>query len=161
MTKELIIRKCEEKDGNDFVRLNLEFMKEALLENPYWTALKMPSEEELLEVFFEALKTPEQIQIFIGEVDGTVVGYTNTWTVFSIWSRGKGLTVDDLYIASEYRRFGYGEKIMEYLSDYAMENGYKRVQLHAEMDNVRAHSLYRKLGFSEEEILFFMKKLEV
>lgn len=51
MNKEFVVRKCELKDGADFVRLNLEFMKEALAENPYWTALKMPSEEELHEVF--------------------------------------------------------------------------------------------------------------
>jgi len=37
--------------------------------------------------------------------------------------------------------------------------GYNRVQLHAELDNEKAHNLYKKLGFTQEEIMFFMKKI--
>lgn len=159
MSNEFTVRPCEEKDREAFIRLNLAFMAEALEGNPYWATLKMPGEKELGETFGEALKRPEDIRIFVGELEGQVIGYANTWTVFSIWSRGRALTVDDLYVQKEYRRDGYGIRIMEYLSDFAEKEGYKRIQLHAEMDNERAHKLYRKLGYEEEEILFFMKKL--
>jgi ribosomal protein S18 acetylase RimI-like enzyme len=50
---------------------------------------------------------------------------------------------------------------MEYLIAFAEQNGYRRVQLHAEVDNDSAHSLYRKLGFDEEEMLFFMKQMDL
>jgi len=50
---------------------------------------------------------------------------------------------------------------MEYLIGYAEQNAYRRVQLHAEIDNGGAHNLYRKLGFTEEEILFFMKRINL
>ncbi len=161
MLGNLTIRKCDKRDESAVVKLNLNFMQEVMAENPYWTSLEIPTEEEMKNILREALTMPENILIFVGEIDGNVIGYANTWTVYSIWSRGKSLTIDDLYIALPYRKNGIGQKMMEYLMSFAKENGYRRVQLHAELNNERAHSLYRKLGFSEEEIMFFMKQIEI
>jgi len=160
MLDNLIIRKCSKEDEFAFVKLNLDFMQEVMAENPYWTTLKIPTEEEMKNIFREAMSMPEHVLIFIGEVDGEVIGYANTLTAYSIWSRGKALTIDDLYIASHHRRSGIGEELMKYLLEFAKQNGYRRVQLHAELNNERAHSLYRKLGFCDEEIIFFMKQVE-
>lgn len=160
MLDNLIIRECDLKDESAFVKLNMAFMKEVMAENPYWTTLKMPTEEEMSIVFKEALSMPDNIMIFVAEVNGEVIGYANTWTVFSIWSGGKALTIDDLYVSEAYRRSGIGEKIMKYLILYAEQKGFKRVQLNAESSNERAHNLYRKLGFNEEEMLFFLKKID-
>lgn len=159
MPEGIIIRECNAKDEYAFVKLNLAFMQEVMDGNPYWTALKMPTEEEMAVVFREALSMPDKILIFVAEADGEVIGYANTWTVFSIWSGGKALTIDDLYVASSYRRSGIGEKIMEYLISFAEQKGYIRIQLHAELSNEKAHNLYRKLGFSEEEMLFFLRRI--
>ena len=125
--------------------------------NPYWAKLNQPSAEELGSVFMEALTRPENIQIFCAEVNGEVAGYANTWTVYSIWSGGMALTVDDLYIALPFRGRGIGEAMMKYLMNYAEKHNFKRVQLHAEPDNHRAHSLYRKLKFQKEAMFYFMK----
>lgn len=160
MLDNLIIRKCGEEDESAFVKLNLDFMQEVMAENPYWTSLKIPTEEEMKNIFREALSMPEHILIFVGEVDGEVIGYANTLTAYSIWSRGKALTIDDLYIASHHRRSGIGEELMKYLLVFAKQNGYRRVQLHAELNNERAHNLYKKLGFCDEEIIYFMKQVE-
>lgn len=159
MLNNINIRKCEIKDESAFIKLNLDFMKEVFSVNPYWTTLKISSEEEMKDTFREALSMPEHILIFIVEIDGKVIGYVNTWTVYSIWSKGKALTIDDLYIEESFRNNGIGERVMEYIFQFAEQNGYKRVQLHAELDNEKAHNLYKKLGFTNEEILFFMKKI--
>lgn len=159
MLNKINIRKCELKDESEFIRLNLKFMEETLSANPYWTTLKMPTEEEMKNTFREALTMPENISIFVVEVDGKVIGYANVWTVYSIWSRGKTLTIDDLYIEEAFRRSGIGESVVKYIFQFAEENGYKRVQLHAELDNEKAHKLYEKLGFTGEEMKFFMKKI--
>ncbi|QXM06533.1 GNAT family N-acetyltransferase [Crassaminicella indica] len=159
MFDQLMIRLCQSKDEEVYVKLNLDFMKAVKEEHPYWDSLKMPSEEEMRRTFREAIASPEHIMIIVAEIDKEVVGFANTWTVYSIWSRGKALTVDDLYVLPSYRRNGIGKKIMNYIIEYAENNDYKRVQLHAEIDNEKAHNLYRGLGFSQEEMLFFMKKL--
>lgn len=160
MIDNLIIRECEEQDESEYVKLNLEFMRYVMKENPYWNSLNIPTEEEMRKTFSDALKTPEYIKIIIAEVHGKIVGYANTWTVYSIWSKGKALTIDDLYVADYYRRNGVGKEIMRYLIEYAEKNNYRRIQLHTEIDNKNAHKLYKNLGFNEEEVLFFMKKFD-
>jgi ribosomal protein S18 acetylase RimI-like enzyme len=72
---------------------------------------------------------------------------------------GKSLIVDDLYISREFRNKGYGKRAMDYLINYALSNGFKRIQLNAEKDNIIAQTLYKKLGFVDEDMVFFMKKL--
>ena len=69
MSVNLIIRECDTKDESAFVKLNLAFMQEVMAENPYWTALKMPTEEEMAIDFREALSMPDNILIFVAEAD--------------------------------------------------------------------------------------------
>ncbi len=45
MPEGIIIRECNAKDEYAFVKLNLAFMQEVMDGNPYWTALKMPTED--------------------------------------------------------------------------------------------------------------------
>ncbi|SNS72388.1 Acetyltransferase (GNAT) family protein [Anaerovirgula multivorans] len=71
------------------------------------------------------------------------------------------MAIDDLYIAVPYRGRGNGKRMMEYLTKFAEHKGYKRIQLHAELSNERGHNLYRKIGFNEEEMMFFMKQVEL
>lgn len=159
MLENLRIRACSELDEPALIRLNLAFMRETMASNPYWTCLALPSEAEMGRILREALATPERIRIFIAEAGGEVVAYANTWTVYSIWSGGKTLIIDDLYVEASHRKSGVGEQVMAHLIEHAREQQYRRVQLQAEPDNHRAHGLYRKLSFQEEPMLFFMKPL--
>jgi len=156
----VVIRPCEARDEAVWAKLNLDFMGETMATSAYWSTLGMPSVPEMTRRFREAMAAPGVILLFLVESDGEPAGFLNSWTVYSVWSGGMALTVDDLYVAPEYRRLGVGEKAMRRLVEYAAERGFRRVQLHAETDNVRAHGLYRKLGFAEEGILFFMKHIE-
>lgn len=159
MAGNLIIRKCEIQDESAFVRLNLEFMKESLIEDPFWTSVELPTQKEMQSIFREALRMHEYITIFVAEVDGEVVGFANTWIVYSIWAGGMMMTIDDLFIAASHRGSGNGQKMMAHLVNFAEQNNYKRIQLHSGINNKRAHSLYGKMGFIEEETMFFMKTL--
>jgi ribosomal protein S18 acetylase RimI-like enzyme len=157
MIRNVIIRPCKLKDEEAYVRMNLDFMLSVIEAHPYWDSLKIPTEDEMKQVFREAIAAPEQIMITIAEHEGKMIAYSNTWTVYSIWSMGKAMTIDDIYVLPNYRRNGVSKKIMDYLVSYAQENNYKRIQLHAEIDNEKAHNLYRHLGFIEEDMIFFMK----
>lgn len=159
MAGKLIVRTSTEADKAAFVQLNLEFMQEVMSSNPYWATLGQPSPEELGHVFQRALDAPEKIRIVVAELDGRIAGYANTWEVFSIWSGGLLLTVDDLYISSACRGAGVGEAILRYLIEDARERGFKRVQLYAEPENQIAHGLYKKLQFQDKKMMFFMKPL--
>ncbi|HWQ08127.1 MAG TPA: GNAT family N-acetyltransferase [Holophaga sp.] len=154
------IRPCEPGDEPAFIRLNRQFIQEVRSDNPYWDTLALPPAEELGRVFREALACPEGIRIFVAEVDGAVVGYANTWTVYSIWAGGRTLILDDLYVDPPSRSLGIGRRMMAFLADHARAQGCRRMQLHAETTNARAHKLYRELGFQDEEVRFFVRPLQ-
>ena len=55
-----------------------------------------------------------------------------------------------IFIAEEkYRNRNYGTKAIENLLCFAKDKGYKSVILNVRTSNIRAYSLYQKLGFIE------------
>ena len=160
MVETLMIRPATAADEAAWVRLNRAFMQEVADANPAWGTLKVPCAEAMGRTFREALAAPQTIGLFLAEAGGEVLGFANTWTVFSIWSGGRTLTVDDLYVDAGQRGRGVGEAILKHLEALAREGGCRRIQLHAETGNTGAHALYRKLGMQGEPMLFFRKPLE-
>ncbi len=158
MPDQLQMRRCEGRDEDGYVRLNLEFMDDVKGGSDYWGAIQTPTADQLRRVFREILRMPETMQVFVAELKGEVVAYVNAYTVYSVWSLGKALTIDDLYVDARFRGQGIGRALMEFTEAFAWEQGYKRVQLHAEMKNVGAHRLYLDLGYEAEDMVFFMKR---
>ena len=77
-------------------------------------------------------------------VDGKNIG--------SIWLETVDIDTAKLgvFIANEeYRNNGYGSKAIENLLCFAKDKGYKSVILNVRTSNIRAYSLYQKLGFVE------------
>ena len=160
MPTQIQIRPCGPEDEAAFIQMNLQFIQEVRASNPYWDTLAVPGAADLGRVFREALACPEGIRIFIAELDGAVVGYANTWTVYSIWAGGKALILDDLYVDQACRNLGVGRRMLAFLADHARAQGFRRLQLHAETDNVKAHKLYREMGFQDEAMRFFVRPLQ-
>ena len=156
MIKDLTVRKSLPEDKTDYVAMNLEFMDFIRNNNPYWEELKKPDSLELGERFEGALKKPDNICIYIIEVDGKVAGFSNTWQVYSIWAGGMTISIDDLYIRQEYRGIGAGKGFFDYLSGWGRENKFKRIQLIGEVFNEPAARFYKNYGFSSETSEFFM-----
>jgi ribosomal-protein-alanine N-acetyltransferase len=82
-------------------------------------------------------------EIPLGDEKREIVGMIVIW-----------LIVDEAHIASvavhpEYRRLGYGEKMVVAAMRNALEIGMKLVTLEVRASNLAALALYQKLGFSE------------
>lgn len=60
-----MLRLAEMKDMTDWIRLNREFMDFEIQDNNLWNNIDLAENEELAEVFAEALKSPENIAIFM------------------------------------------------------------------------------------------------
>jgi ribosomal protein S18 acetylase RimI-like enzyme len=158
MAGELRVRRCEPRDEDDFVRLNLEFMNEVQRGSAYWATMELPTVQQMAGVFNETLKMPDSMHIFVAELERKVVAYVNAYSAYSVWARGLVLTIDDLYVDANYRELGIGRAMMEHLESFAMTSGYKRVQLNTEMTNTAAQNLYLSLGYEGEDMRFFMKR---
>ena len=53
--------------------------------------------------------------ITIEKEDGVPVGFANLMTIYSIWTHGKALILDDLYLDPAVRGKGYGRKALEFI----------------------------------------------
>ena len=76
--------------------------------------------------------------IFILEVNGSLIGSVAVY----------GNEIDDLIVAKEFRRKGYGEALLRYAVSHLQEKGISPIVLHVADWNQGAMRLYLKNGFS-------------
>lgn len=153
-----MIRFCNINDKSEWIRLNREFMKQEVQDWKFWNDVDKTSNELFSKTYEKALENPEIIKLLIIEDDeGNAIGFANLMVLFSIWSHGKALELDDIYIIPEKRGKGIGKNVIKYIEDYASVNGYMRFQFKAEEHNARANKLYKALGYESEKMNFYAK----
>ena len=77
-------------------------------------------------------------KIFILEIDGSLVGSVAIY----------GNELDDLIVAKEFRRMGYGEALLRYAVSYLQNLDTSPIVLHVADWNQGAIKMYLKNGFS-------------
>lgn len=151
------IRLCTLEDKEKWIELNLKFMKFELIDEEFWNHANSFSKDTFSKTFQQAFENPELITLMIIEENGKPIGFVNLMTIFSIWSHGKALILDDLYLEEEYQRRGLGRKVMESIEKYARLNGYKRLQFQSEVTNPGANNFYKTLGYESTDMYFYVK----
>lgn len=81
--------------------------------------------------------------VFIYKDSDTIVGYGQV-----IFNNGQ-YTIANLGILEAYRGQGFGEELVRYLLWFCNKNSIKEVNIRVEKNNVKAISLYTKVGFKE------------
>ena len=93
----------------------------------------------------------ENKKIFVVEEDSIIVGFI----VLEIRERkNKTIWVDELYVDDNYRKKGYGKKLMDYAYAFAKENACARVELNCWTFNEGANKFYNNLGYIEQRIVY-------
>ena len=155
-----MLREADAKDKLAWVRLNKEFMNFEIQDGDLWNHVDEAKDEELANVFDEALKKPEHITILMIELpNGDVIGFANLMTIFSVWAGGFALIIDDLFLVPEHQGRGYGRQVMKEIEDYARGKGYKRLQFQSEETNPAAKAFYKKLGYQPADMSFYVRYL--
>ena len=135
-----MIRKIRENDRAEFIRLSEEFYSSPAVLH----ALPRSYHEA---IFDEALRSDEYADVYMLEDGGRTVGFGVTAKTFSREAGGKVLWLEELYILEECRGRGLGREYFSFIENYAREHGFARIRLEVEPENVRARSLYERLGY--------------
>ena len=85
---------------------------------------------------------------------GVAVGYVQQRYRSSLWLSGLEATLEDLYVAPEARRLGYGTFLVRAAIERASEKGCKAIGLDTNESNLAATVLYEKLGFTSTSTRF-------
>ena len=68
--------------------------------------------------------------------------------------------INELYVEPEYRRKGVASEIMNFIENWAKENGIKYIATVTGKTNETAMGLYKKIGYELGEIVWVEKKIK-
>ena len=134
-----MIRKFVPEDREDYIRFSTEFYNSSAVDKP-------GPREHFEQGFDEMMRSDVYVQGYMLVCDGNNVGYCVTMKTYSVEAGGITIWIDELFVLEEYRSKGLGRELFKYIE----ENGDKklrRIRLEVELENGRAISLYKKMGF--------------
>ena len=134
-----MIRKFVPEDREDNIRFSTEFYNSSAVDKPV-------PREHFEQGFDEMMRSDVYVQGYMLVCDGNNVGYCVTMKTYSVEAGGITIWIDELFVLEEYRSKGLGRELFKYIE----ENGDKklrRIRLEVELENGRAISLYKKMGF--------------
>ena len=82
------------------------------------------------------------------------IGFTLIYVTFSSLALNKILILNDLYVDSNIRKNGIGEKLILQAVAFAKELGSNLIRLRTAKNNTAAQGLYTKMGFVREDYLY-------
>lgn len=88
--------------------------------------------------------------IFLATVDGSAVGFTQLYPIFSSVSIGRALVLNDLYVAPAGRRHGVGRSLIDCAVQFGQETNALYLELATELTNVSAQRLYERAGWTKD-----------
>jgi glucosamine-phosphate N-acetyltransferase len=113
--------------------------------------------KDLREVYERALSSPNQ-KLMAAVAPDRIVGFCSLTIKNNLWQAGNLGVVDELVVDAEYRRFGIGKMLMEKITQIAIENECKRLELDSSFHRKEAHQFYERLGF-KSRAFWFSKEL--
>ena len=96
---------------------------------------------------------------FVACIDGNVVGYLILNEMLDIIKNIKIYHVDYVCVDPDYRGKKIGKAMMDYIINYAKENGGSRIELTSNPTRVAAHKLYENCGFEIRDTDVFRRNL--
>jgi GNAT superfamily N-acetyltransferase len=116
----------------------------------YRVFYKQKSDPEAARNFLEERFAKNDSVIFLClDASEKGLGFTQLYPSFSSVSLQRTYILNDLFVASEARKKGVGEALMEHAKQFAQANGSKGLTLETDIDNP-AQKLYKKLGWKKD-----------
>lgn len=123
-------------------KADIEFCKDAILEfrpnlNP----------ETAVDEVLELINSKEFELVFLPTADNTRAGGFITYRFLNLLRTGRMIYVDDLFSLPECRNQGYAGKLLDYVTERAVNDGIKSIHLDSGYTLRTAHRLYLNKGY--------------
>ena len=135
---EFIYRKAELSDSERISELFIEMLKTI-----YNTDDVEGYEEGYLNKYF----SESEDLIYVAECDKKVVAFLSV----EVYKTDGYVYLDDLSVTEKYRNRGIGSKLIKLAEDYSKDIGVSAIVFHVDKTNEKAHQLYRRLGYTDNE----------
>jgi diamine N-acetyltransferase len=116
-------------------------------------------ESAVRAAFRQFLSLPSFGRAWLLYTGPALVGYIILTIGFSFEFHGHDAFIDELYIAPDYRRRGFGRQAIAFLEQKAREMGVNAVHLEVDRGNDPALELYRRTGYRDHDRFLMTKWL--
>jgi GNAT superfamily N-acetyltransferase len=122
----------------------------------------MPDVDRWAAAAAELIQQPDLGRVWIIHLDGQAIGYLAATYGFSLEFYGRGIVIDELFVAEAYRSQGIGRQAIEFVEDFARSQGLHSLTLDVDIANTRGQQFYQARGFQYYPHMHIMnKQLEV
>jgi ribosomal protein S18 acetylase RimI-like enzyme len=122
---------------------------------------KQPSDLPGCRNYIQARMEGSESTIFLARTpQGEAVGFTQLYATFCSVEMIPRLILYDLYVDASVRRQGYAKALMDRATEFAVQNGFKRLSLETAADNLPGQGLYEREGW-ERDLQFYTYHLSV
>ncbi len=109
-----------------------------------------PAPEKARAFIFDRLSRQDSV-IFLAEVDGACVGFTQLYPAFASLSMAPNWILNDLFVEVAGRGKGVATALMGAARQLAVDTGAAEIFLQTARDNSTAQSLYVGLGYQRDD----------
>jgi GNAT superfamily N-acetyltransferase len=109
--------------------------------------------ERLHDVYERVIATPDK-RYFCAVSGEKVVALGSMSFKDNLWQEGVIAYVEELVVHKDWRGQGIGSRILEHLTELALEKGCSRIELDSAFHRVEAHKLYERHGLEKRAFLF-------
>lgn len=122
----------------------------ATLFEAYRAFYRRPPDRAAVERFLEERLERGDSVIFVARLDGSAVGFTQLYPIFSSLLVGRAFILNDLYVAEAARGRGVGRALLDRAVAHGRAVGAVYLELATETSNLEAQRLYEAAGWSRE-----------
>ena len=107
----------------------------------------------------DAFGNNPQFHVILAEKEGELAGMVFYYYGYSTW-KGKMLYIDDIVVREQFRRFGVGQTLFDYMREEAKREDANQIRFHVLNWNEPAIAFYKKNGVAldDEWILCKLEK---
>jgi len=112
-----------------------------------------PDTEKQYEGLHQIISNPEIGEILVLKDDGQIIGMVSLLYSVSTALGGKVAILEDMVIASSFRKVGLGSVLLNRAIEFAKERNCLRITLLTDYDNEAAIHFYEKFGFVKSSMI--------
>ncbi|MEO0571793.1 MAG: GNAT family N-acetyltransferase [Bacteroidota bacterium] len=127
--------------------------KIAPLFDDYRVFYKQASDIQAAKAFLTKRIANRESVIFMALCEEQIVGFTQLYTTYSSVSLRPFYILNDLYVLTEFRGKGIGERLLATAKELCKQNNFKGLSLETASDNP-AQQLYEKLDWKKDTDYF-------
>ena len=117
-----------------------------------YRAFYLQDSNALTEKFMSDRISRDESVVFVAEVDGSMVGFTQCYPSFSTVSLSVVWLLNDLFVDPEHRGQGIANRLMAEAEKAARDAGASRIWLRTAHTNLPAQALYESRGWVYDEV---------